>query len=530
MKALACVLAAMAAIGAQTAAPPVTPVAPVTIEALLQRAGAYVNDFMARYANVVAEEHYVQEAPRSVANDFNSMRLSVVPGRVRRLLKSDFLIVKLPSEDTWMPFRDVFEVDGTPVRDRQERLSKLFLQPAATALEQAKQIASDSSRYNLGNVYRTINVPILALQVLSVTKQPRFRFSRLQEDRRTGPGIWSIDFHEVARPTIIRGTGDADLLSEGRFWIEAATGRVVKSELTVQNVVSATVTTSYRVDPAFGFSVPVEMRERYTFARGAVIDSTATYSKFRRFSVEVEETIQKDLPELLEIPAGHFTMGSPASEAGRNRDETPHEVTISRAVYLGRFEVTQQEWQTVMGTNPSHFTDCGPTCPVENVSLVEVLQFLEKLNARVVSEFIYRLPTEAEWEYACRAGTTTPFSTGANVTTDQANYNGQQPYATFAPGLFRQRPTPVGSFAANPWGLGDMHGNVWEWTADWYGPYFAGPIRDPRGPLSGDKRAIRGGSWFFDATSARCALRYTHAPADRGFSLGFRLAADRRRQ
>jgi sulfatase modifying factor 1 len=142
----------------------------------------------------------------------------------------------------------------------------------------------------------------------------------------------------------------------------------------------------------------------------------------------------------------------------------------------------------------------------------------------------FRLPTEAEWEYACRAGTTGPFSTGENVTTDQANYNGRFPYSSFATGEFRQRPTTVGSFPSNRWGLSDMHGNVWEWTADWYGAYAEDGAAniDPRGPDSGEKRVIRGGSWYFDANSARCGLRYTHAPQDRGFSLGFRLAADRR--
>ncbi|MGE5243202.1 MAG: formylglycine-generating enzyme family protein [Betaproteobacteria bacterium] len=229
---------------------------------------------------------------------------------------------------------------------------------------------------------------------------------------------------------------------------------------------------------------------------------------------------------LVEIGAGRFMMGSPTAEFGRGIDEVQHEVTITRPFFLGRFEVTQHDWRAVMGANPSHFGGCE-RCPVERVNYFEVREFLARLNTGQ-REFVYRLPTEAEWEYGCRAGTTTPFNTGADLTAEQANYNGTFPYIGFRHGPNRERTTPVGSFAPNAWGLYDMHGNVWEWTADWYGPYPAGPAADPTGPRTGEKRVIRGGSWYFDANSARCALRYTHAPQDRGFSLGFRVAADRR--
>ena len=499
--------------------------APATLDALLARAGAYVTQFEARFSNVVAEEHYKQQAP--AARTGTTMG---GPGVVRRELRSDFLLVKVPDRDSWVPFRDVFEVDGKPVRDRQERLTGLFLQPETIAVDQARKIAEESSRYNIGDVLRTINVPVLALIVLRPQYQPRFTFSNLQRDRRAGPDVWSIEFHEHERPTIIRGEGGKDLPSSGRFWIEAPDGRVVKTELMVDDSqVHAIITTDYRPDESFGFNLPSRMREQYTTGpRMSRIIGTATYSKFRRFNVETDQTLRKDLPEMVEIAAGRFTMGSPVAEAGRNADETRHEVTITRPFFLGRFEVTQQEWRTVMGTSPSHFADCGDTCPVENVSFADVQEFLSKLNASAINDFVYRLPTEAEWEYACRAGTTTPFSTGANLTTDKANYNGTFPYGAFAPGVFRQRPMRGGTFALNPWGLADMHGNVWEWTADWYRPYAPGAGRDPRGAPAGETRVIRGGSWFFDANSARCALRYTHRPVDRGFSLGFRVAADRR--
>jgi formylglycine-generating enzyme required for sulfatase activity len=142
---------------------------------------------------------------------------------------------------------------------------------------------------------------------------------------------------------------------------------------------------------------------------------------------------------LVEVPAGTFNMGSPEDEPARGADETRHAVTLTRAFLLGRFEVTQAEWKAVMGTSPSRFADCGSRCPVERVNYPEIQQVLDRLNDGSRA-FRYRLPTEAEWEYACRARTTTPFSTGANLTTDEANYNGTFPYAAFPKGAYRARP------------------------------------------------------------------------------------------
>lgn len=174
-----------------------------------------------------------------------------------------------------------------------------------------------------------------------------------------------------------------------------------------------------------------------------------------------------------------------------------------------------------MGGDPSWFSACGPDCPVERVSWRDAQAFLSRLTQLTGHPF--RLPTEAEWEYTCRTGTTTPFSTGVNITTAQANYDGEGPYGGSQPGLFRQAPTAARTFLPNPFGLYDMRGNVWEWTHDWRCPYPAGESVDPGGQCATPFTVIRGGSWCFDANSARCALRYTHRPQDSGFSIGFRV-------
>jgi formylglycine-generating enzyme required for sulfatase activity len=521
------------------------------LEALLTRAAWYLDYFVDQFENVVAEETYIQDASvmMPIFNPAGRGAPSSAPDTSRarhRDLKSDFLLVKSPATPDLVPFRDVLEVDGRPVRDRDERLAKLFINPSTDAMAHAERVRDEGARYNLGNMRSTIGNPMLALGILQLTYQPRFHFALGKEDKSVGAGVWIVEYKEEAPPAMIRGEAGGDLFSHGRLWVERATGRVMKTELQVeQPTVRAIVTTTFRYDDRFGIAVPMEMRERYTIGTGNRVNMVATYGRFRRFSVSAEEDVRVPLRTvkeavtgmtLIELPAGRYTMGSGSSEIGRNADETLHDVEITQPFFLGRYEVTQGEWRAVMGTSPSQFTACGPRCPVENVTFADVQQFLAKLNANPSATLQYRLPTEAEWEYACRAGTTGPFATGENLTTDQANYNGRFPYPTSSPGPagpageFRQRPTPVGSFPPNRWGLADMHGNVWEWTADRYGAYAedASANIDPHGPASGEKRVIRGGSWYFDANSARCALRYTHAPEDRGFSLGFRLAADRK--
>jgi formylglycine-generating enzyme required for sulfatase activity len=508
---------------------------PPAVDQILGRAGQYVSQFLDQFSNVVAEERYVQDTLGTlpIISGRGASALSR-PASRHRELKSDFLLVKVGPFD-WLPFRDVYEVDGASVRDREGRLAKLFLQPSATALEQAQKIALESARYNIGAMQRTINTPILALMFLQLDMQPRFQFSLGKRDTDVGEHVWIVQYKEEVRPTVIRGLRDSDMPASGRLWIDTETGRVAKTELNVDaSGVRAHLITVFRRDERFQIDVPFELHEQYFLNRGQVT-GTATYSHFRRFDVSADETFHhpgatitepKTGVTLIEIPSGRFTMGSPASETGRGGDETLHDVTINNPFFMGQHEVTQQEWRAVMNSNPSHFSDCGPRCPVENVSLADIEQFLAALNAQSGNRLIFRLPTESEWEYACRAGTSGPFATGNTLTTGQANYNGKRGYADAAPGMFRERTTRAAGFPANPWGLADMHGNVAELTSDWYGPYPAGDVSDPRGSTTGEARVARGGSWQTDAGATRCAARSMRLPTARDSTVGFRLAAD----
>ena len=226
--------------------------------------------------------------------------------------------------------------------------------------------------------------------------------------------------------------------------------------------------------------------------------------------------------EFVWVPKGCFQMGSPASEANRDSDEKQHEVCLSNGYWLGKYEVTQGEWEKVMGNNPSHFKSCGDRCPVEKVSWDDVQRFIGKLDSKSGKRF--RLPTEAEWEYAARARTTTPFSFGKTIGTDQVNYDGNYPYGNGRKGEYREKTMTVGSLPGNAWGLHEMHGNVWEWVQDWYGDYPSNAVTDPTGARSGSLRVFRGGSWVIYAQFCRSANRYRNEPGFRRSDLGFRLA------
>jgi formylglycine-generating enzyme required for sulfatase activity len=223
---------------------------------------------------------------------------------------------------------------------------------------------------------------------------------------------------------------------------------------------------------------------------------------------------------LMLIPPGEFTMGSPAGEKGRNANEVQHRVKLTKAFYLGATEVTQRQWQAVMGNNPSFCV--GDSLPVDTVSSDDAAEFCRKLSEK--EGVRYRLPTEAEWEYACRAGTTTPFHTGATINTDQANFNGQSAYGNGKKGVFREESTPAGGLASNAWGLSDMHGNLWEWCSDWYGDVSAADATDPAGPATGEKRSVRGGCWITAPAVCRSAFRGSTEPRSWNFHFGFRVA------
>lgn len=260
--------------------------------------------------------------------------------------------------------------------------------------------------------------------------------------------------------------------------------------------------------------------------------------------------------EMVEIPAGSFLMGSPEREAGRYDHEGPqHKVMISQPFYMGKYPVTQSQWRAVprilkvnmdLPSDPSTFRgdnlpaeeviweddverwigvlDYDDNLPAEEVSWEEAMEFCARLSKATGKT--YRLPTEAEWEYACRAGTTTPFAFGETITPVIVNYDGNYAYASALKGENRQKTTSVGSLGvANGFGLYDMHGNVWEWCMDWYsGNYYSqSPGTDPKGPDTGSARVMRGGSSLYPAHDCRSAFRRGHTPGYRALAFGFRL-------
>jgi len=224
--------------------------------------------------------------------------------------------------------------------------------------------------------------------------------------------------------------------------------------------------------------------------------------------------------EMVEIPAGTFYMGSPTYETGRSDDEGPqHQVNVP-SFFIGKYPLTQAQYQAIMGNNPAHFK--GNNRPVECVSWNNAVNFCQKLSQKTGKN--YKLPSEAQWEYACRAGTTTPFYFGESITSDLVNYHGNYAYAAAPKGQYREQTTDVGTFPPNAFGLYDMHGNVYEWCEDdWNENYISAPINGSALISQSDKNTLRGGSWCFDPEDCRSACRGSYRLVSDYNAFGFRV-------
>jgi hypothetical protein len=274
-----------AAMVALTAQPP-----PAPLETLLARTGAYLADYETRLSSVVAEERY-EQVVQYYATSAAGARGASQWQRRRRLL-SDYLLVKVPGLTGWQPYRDVAEVDGEQVRDRQNRLMDLFTRPAALALDQAARIAEESARYNIGSVSRTINVPTLALVFLSRANRHRLDLSPASGRTIAGVETAAFAYRERSHATFIRTHGDNDLPASGTFWVDASSGRIIQTAITTDDgSLRSEITVTYGPDDRLGIWVPARMREVYTLAAERV-EGTATYSKYRRFRVETFEGIK----------------------------------------------------------------------------------------------------------------------------------------------------------------------------------------------------------------------------------------------
>jgi formylglycine-generating enzyme required for sulfatase activity len=224
------------------------------------------------------------------------------------------------------------------------------------------------------------------------------------------------------------------------------------------------------------------------------------------------------------IPPGRYVMGSPPDEIGREELEIQHEVVLTRGFYLQTTEVSQAQWQAVMGINPSEYR--GDDLPVHNISWIDAKKFIRRLN-QLEGDTLYQLPSEAQWEYACRAGSQKAFANGA-LTVPGSAVDSLLDKVGWYKANARQAPHPAASKSPNAWGLYDMHGNVWEWTEDWweswYGKFSGSPVNDPLGPPKGRFKIYRGGGWFAEAPYQRCASRRRAEPGSKSPGIGFRIA------
>ena len=271
---------------------------------------------------------------------------------------------------------------------------------------------------------------------------------------------------------------------------------------------------------------------RYSIRLSVLVLTGLIFSSLSPIPVNaLEKTITNSIGmEFVLIPGGTFKMGSPRDEPNRDRDETEHQVTITKPIYMQTAEVTVQQWRTLMGKRFFFRKKGTDDMPVVKVSWKDCMDFIKKLNA--LKEGVYRLPTEAEWEYACRAGTTSAYAWGKTIECKDAMYANNTLKMDVctdyikSKGLPLDQPAPVKSYKPNAWGLYDMEGNAWEWCRDWYGPYGKDAVIDPGGPKSGEYKVRRGGSWYGTGPRCRCANRNRSNPANRYQTTGFRLVRE----
>ena len=388
--------------------------------------------------------------------------------------------------------------------------------------------AGTTTEYSFGDVItpQDANIDGLGTKVVGSYKPNAFGLNDMHGNVWEWCQDWMADYLEgAAMDPKGPATGNDRVLRGGSFFLIESHARSSYRDscLSFKHVedsgfrLARTVDVKTAVAPTETKSDPTEIMS----TTGNLLVSPFTEAKAKEVQKEVAKILKKEVDEnedlgkgikleMVLIPAGKFMMGSPASETGRLNKEMQHEVTIPKPYFIGKYEVTQEQWEGVMGNNPS--TTKGVKLPVTDVSWEDCQEFIKKLNTSTKGG--YKLPTEAEWEYACRAGTITAYSFGDSITKSDSNSS------EGATGSIKV----VGSYKPNAFGLYDMHGNVWEWCEDWMADYPEGAAMDPKGPATGTGRVLRGGSFFFNDSKARSSNRFNYSPTVRDSDDGFRVA------